>query len=558
VSKTARTLAAAGLVFAAAFPAAAQDANIEHVRALIAQAQAQTGVAPQTPVLPSTPFVTPGPRVDITIEDAVARGTDKNIDIAVARITPRLTDFTLAGLEASYRLNLTSAASNNRTTDLPRVTTQGISSPTTSVRESWSSGIAQNLWKGGGNYAVNWTNSRFNSPSSVNIRNPQFQSGLTANLVQPLWRGFKIDATRAALKTNRLSQQNDEITLNATTATTQANVRNAYWDLVYAIQAVEAAQNSFDLANRLIQDNQSRVEIGTLAPIDVVSAQAEAASRRNTLVQTQATVRTSELALKRLIVSGTDDPLWTSSLNPVDRPSTTPEPINLEAAVARALSQRTDLQQSKNNLKISDINLQNQVDATKPQLNLTANYGLNGLGGPFLQRTGAVDPLTGGAVTTIIPSGYLDSLRNITGFDAPTWTAGVTFAYPLGKSAQEATVARSKLSLQQTEVNLKALELQIATDVTNAALTVQSSLESVQATIAARELAQKRLEAAQSKLDVGMATNYEVVQAQRDFADARNNELRAVLNYRKALVNFDTVQRVGTRGVGAAVAGGGQ
>ena len=84
---------------------------------------------------------------------------------------------------------------------------------------------------------------------------------------------------------------------------------------------------------------------------------------------------------------------------------------------------------------------------------------------------------------------------------------------------------------------------------------MQSSLESVQATVAARELALKRLEAAQSKADVGMATNYEVVQAQRDFADARNAELRAVLNYRKAIVNFDTVQRVGTRGVGAV--GGG-
>ena len=550
-------LAVAGFVLAAAFPAAAQDTSIEHVRALIAQAQAQsTGAqAPVAPVEAVPPFRTPGPRVDITIEDAVARGTEKNIDIAVARITPRLTDFTIAGLEASYRLNLTSAASNNKTTDFPRLTTQGISTATTSNRGSWSSGIAQNLWKGGGNYAVNWTNSRFNSPSAVNIRNPQFQSGLTANLIQPLWRGFKIDSTRAAIKTSRLSQQNDEITLNATTATTQANVRNAYWDLVYAIQAVEAAQNSCDLANRLIQDNQSRVEIGTLAPIDVVSAQAEAASRRNTLVVSQATVRTSELALKRLIVSGTEDPLWTSSLNPVDRPSTTPEPVDLEAAVARALSQRTDLQQSKNNLKISDINLINQIDATKPQLNLAANYGLNGLGGPFLQRTGEVDPITGGPVSTIIPSGYLDALRNISGFDAPTWTVGFTFAYPLGRSAQEATVARSKLSLQQTEVNLKALELQIATDVTNAALTVQSSLDSVQTAAAARELAQKRLEAAQSKADVGMATNYEVVQAQRDFADARNNELRAVLNYRKALVNFDMVQRVGTRGVGAAVTG---
>jgi outer membrane protein len=555
VSKTARTLAAAGFVFAAAMPSTAQDTSTEKVRALIAQAMNQQGGAPPVPVAGQPPFVTPGPRMDLSIQDAVARALEKNIDIAVARITPRLVDFTLAGLEATYRLNLTSAFANNRTTDLPRVTTQGISAPTTSARESWSGGIAQNLWKGGGNYAVNWTNSRFEGQSAVNLRNPQFQSGLNASLTQPLWRGFKIDATRAALRTNRIVQQNDEISLTATAASTQANTRNAYWDLVYAIQAVEAAQNSLDLASRLVEDNKSRVEIGTLAPIDIVSAQAEQASRRNTLVLSQATLRTAELALKRLIVSGTDDPLWTSSINPVDRPPTTPEPINLEAAVARALSMRTDLQQSKNNLQISDINLQNQVDATKPQLNLVANYALNGLGGPIFRFDGPPDPITGARPSTTIASGYADALRNIAGFDAPVWTVGLNFAFPLGQSAQEATVARTKLSLQQTEVNLKALELQIATDVTNAALTVQSSLESVQASAAARDFAEKRLEAAQSKADVGMATNYEVVQAQRDFADARNNELRAVLNYRKALVNFETAQTVGTRGVGATGAG---
>lgn len=562
MSKTVRVLAAAGVVFASTFPAAAQEPSLEHVRALMAQAQAQQGQpAGQSPLAPvpqtNAPFRTPGTRVDVGIEEAVQKAMDKNIDIAVARITPRLTDFSIAGLEASYRVNLTSATSTNSNTRLPSQITQGITAPTTSTTTNWSAGIAQNLWRGGGNYTLNWTNSRLNSPSTVNTRNPQLSTGLAASLTQPLLRGFKIDATRAALKTNRLSQQNDEITLTATSATTAANVRNAYWDLVYAIQAVEAAQNSLDLANRLVQDNQSRVEIGTLAPIDVVSAQAEAASRRNTLVQSQATVRTSELALKRLIVSGTEDPLWTASINPVDRPSANPEPINIEAAVARALADRTDLQQSKNTLKISDINLQNQVDATRPQLNLTANYGLNGLGGPIIQRNGSIDPLTGSPGVTTIPSGYFDALRNITGLDAPVWTLGVNFAFPLGASAQEATVARSKLSLQQTEVNVKALELQIATDVMNAGLTVQSNLESVQATVAARELALKRLEAAQSKADVGMATNYEVVQAQRDFADARNAELRALLNYRKAIVNFDTVQRVGTRGVGAAVGGGG-
>src|SRR3954464_4130202 len=220
-----------------------------------------------------------------------------------------------------------------------------------------------------------------------------------------------MDNTRAALLTTRLSQENDEITLTSTVANTQANVRIAYWDLVFAIQAVEVAQNSYDLAARLVQDNQSRVEIGTLAPIDVVSAQAEQATRRQTLVQTQATVRTAELALKRLIVSGTDDPLWTSSINPVDRPAANPEPINVEAAVARALQQRTDVQQSLNNLKISDINLRLQEDATRPQLDLIASYGLSGVGGTQFVRNGT--DLGGSPILNRIPSGYFDALSTL-------------------------------------------------------------------------------------------------------------------------------------------------
>jgi outer membrane protein len=521
-------------------------------------AQAQTTAVAQPPAGSQVPpFVTTGPRVELSIEEAVARAREKNIDIGVARITPRLTDFSIAGLEANYRVNLTSNGSNyQRQTQLPRLTTQGITAPTTQTSQAWNAGISQNLWKGGGNYTVAWQNSRVNSPASTNIRNPQLTSGLTFNITQPFLRGFKIDATRASLRTSRLTQQNDEIGLQSIMATTMANTRNAYWDLVFAIQAVEAAQNSLDISSKLVQDNQARVEIGTLAPIDIKSAEAEQANRRLTLVQAQATVRTSELALKRLIVSGTDDPLWASSINPVDRPAANPEPINVDAAVTRALKERTDVQRSLNNLKVSDINLRLQEDLTKPQFNLTANYGLQGLGGTIYNFTGPADPVTGIRPSTTTPSGYFDAIRNIAGFDAPTLTLGFTFAYPLGKSAQEATVARSRLSLEQTQANLKALQLQIATDVANAALTVQSSLESVQASKKARELALDRLNAMQSKFEVGMSTNYEVVQAQRDYLDAQNNELRNLLNYRKALVNFETVQTVGGNGV-AAIGGGG-
>ncbi len=493
----------------------------------LAQTPAPAAIAP---VQQPAPFVTPGPRVDLSIEEAVARAREKNIDIGVARITPRLTDFTVAGLEANYRLNLTSSANSSRVNTPATNATQGVAAGTNQLTQTtaWNGGIAQNLYRGGGNYTLNWTNNRREQSSANAFRNPTFNSFLSFNVTQPLLRGFKIDATRAALQTNRISQQNDEINLLATTGATVANTRNAYWDLVFAIQAVEAAQNSLNISNKLVQDNQARVEIGTLAPIDI--------------------------ALKRLIVSGTDDPLWSSSINPVDRPAATAEPINVDAAVQRALRERTDVQQSLNNLKISDINLKNQVDATKPQLNLAFNYGLTGLGGPFTPTVR--DPITGLVVPqATVSSGYLDALRNIFGLDVPQFTVGFNFAYPLGRSAQEATVARSKLALEQTQANIKALQLQIATDVANAALTVQSSLESVQAAIRARELAQERLNAAQSKFEVGMAINYEVVQAQRDFLDAQNNELRAQLNYRKALVNFETVQTVGTRGVNAAVGG---
>jgi len=186
VKKNVVLTAAAVLTLAAGAPAMAQSPSAT-------PNPAPMSVVPQQPA-----FVTPGARVDLTIEEAVARSREKNIDIAVARITPRLTDFSIAGLEANYRFNLTSQANNARVSTLPSQTTQGITTVTTSMTQNWSGGIAKNLYRGGGNYQVNFTNARRNSPSSTNFRNPQFTSGVTFNVTQPVLRGFKIDSTRAA------------------------------------------------------------------------------------------------------------------------------------------------------------------------------------------------------------------------------------------------------------------------------------------------------------------------------------------------------------------------
>ena len=115
----------------------------------------------------------------------------------------------------------------------------------------------------------------------------------------------KIDNLRQQIAITRVNQSIAEETLRATISTTTANVRNAYWDLAYARAAVDVARRSLELADKLVEDNRARVEVGTLAPIDVVQAEAEAANRRQTLAQAEATLATAQLALKRLIVTGT-------------------------------------------------------------------------------------------------------------------------------------------------------------------------------------------------------------------------------------------------------------
>lgn len=514
--------------------------------------QAPAAQAPSTPPVPHVEFKTPGPRVDMTIEQAVQLGMKNNINIGVARLTPRLDDFSIVGLEASYHPNLTSSGSEQQATNLPRQTIQGIGAATVAGTQQWTAGLAQNIWWGGGNYTVNWTNSRLNEQASINLRNPQFQSGLTASFTQPILRGFKIDATRAAILTDRLQQDSDQVALTTATEQTEDGIRDAYWNLVFAIQSVDVAQSTLDISNTLVTQNQQKVEIGTLAPLDVTTARAQAASDQLALVQAQANVLTAEIALKQLIVGGTDDPLWKSSLNPVDRPTVEAQPVDVDQAIARAMRERTDLKQTLDTLKSSNINLENQVDQVRPQLNLTASYGLTGLGGPILQNV--KDPITGLVTSQIAtPSGYTDALRNIVGLDAPTWTIGFTFAYPIGMSTAQATVERTKLSLEQSQANVKQLQLQIAADVTSSAQTVQSSLQSVQAATSARQLAKDELDAEQAKYDVGMATQYEIQQAQRDYASAQNNELSAIRTYRESLVAFEASQTIGSKNVTGGV-----
>jgi outer membrane protein len=542
---------AAALVFCTT-PAAAQqrtsDARIQELirEAAKIAASSQTSTPTTAQAGEQTTAPASGPKVSLTLEDAVKLALERNLDITVQRLNPQISDLAVASAQSVYAPNLTSTLLTQGVTQGSTNSVAGglAAQAVTNDQANWNGGLAQNMRWGGGSYAVQLNNTRATSNNTISFYNPSYQPFWSAQFTQPLLRNFKTDANRQQLSITKINRDISDVQLKATITNTVSNVRNAYWDYVFAVQSVDVAKQSLDLANKQVEDNQTRVQVGTMAPIDVVQAQAQAASSVQNLVVAQANMRTSELALKRLIVNGTQDPNWNATIEPVDRPDFRPEAIDLDAAIRRALSERTDLLIAQKDVMMNDVTLKYLTDQTRPQADLVANYGLSGIGGTQLIRQSASGVgLATNQVVDTIPGGYGDALASLWRAGYPRWSVQLNFSYPLGLSAQEAGVARARVQLNQVQAQLKQVELQVATELTNQAITIRSNAERVQAAQAARDLAQKQLDAENSKFAVGMSTNYFVITAQNQLATSQNNELQAILNYRKSLVDFDRLQQ---------------
>ncbi|HEY3044047.1 MAG TPA: TolC family protein [Vicinamibacterales bacterium] len=549
----------ATVVLATASNAAAQKITDQRIADLIREAALRAGVettaATALPTAQSAAGQGDRPTVRLSLDDTIKLALDRNLDISVQRLNPQTFDFSLASLRSVYRPTLTSAIGSSSNVQIPQNQSQGGipagQKGITAGTAIYNGGLGQTLPWGGGTLAVTLNHQKGTTDSTISTINPSFVTTYQAQVTQPLLRNFKIDNTRQQIVVTKLNQDISEIQLQATIINTLSNVRNAYWDYVFAVQSVEVARRSVALADQLVNDNRTRVEVGTMAPIDVIQAQSQAATQRQNLAIAEGTRRTNELSLKRLIVSGTDDPNWSATIDPLDRPGFEAVTVDLTAAVRRALDVRTDLAQVRKNLEVNNVTLKYLKNQTMPQADLVARYGVQGRGGTFITRA----PGFGGAVLSTTPGGFVDAFSTMFANDFPTWNVQVNVTYPIGTSTQEASYARARLQSNQVEAQLKQIELQIATDVTNAATNVQNNIERVQAAQAAREFAQKQYEAEQSKFEVGMSTNYFVVQSQRDLATAQNNELSAILAYRRSVVELERLQQTSTSSANITILG---
>jgi outer membrane protein TolC len=481
--------------------------------------------------------------IRLSLDEAVRMAVENNTSLAADRLDPQISDTRVAQAAAAFRPSLISSVQRTNQTDPPTnflVGPQGQSTDTTAS----TLGFAQKLPWLGTSYRLSWDSSHVDSTSFLNNFNPTLRSGLGVSISQPLLRDLFTDSSRQQLEVSRQDREIADAQYRERLVSTTADVKRAYWDLVAARDLVDAQRQSLDLANELARVNQARVNVGQAPPIDAVSAQAEVASREEALIVAETLTRQTEDRLRLLIFDPTRPDIWHTNLETIDAPAQGLAKPDVDAAIAVALRERSDLQQARTEIDTANTTLRFTGNQRLPDVRLNASYAASGLGGTRLQRIGG---FPGTVVGTGDVTDFGAVLNQLFARDFPTWTVGLSVSYPVGESADDAALARARLERVQAEARLKAAEGEAIRQVRDVGFKVEMNARRIETTRAERQLAEQRLDAERKRFEVGMSTSFLVIQAQRDLAQARTGELSAILAYDLALVDFEAVQQAPAR-----------
>ena len=489
---------------------------------------------------PATPAPASGPELLISTDDAVRMALENNLNVQSARLGPQIGTYGVAQARGVYVPNVFSSTQTRSATSPPDFFASGGSADaTTQERVQTNFGVQQFLPWGGGRYSASLDASR-QTVSYVSSFNPQLGSNLALQLVQPLLRNFTIDPNRQQLLLAKKTEEIADIELRQQLTATGRIVRSAYFDLILALGQLDVARQSLDLSRESLRQNERRVEVGTMAQIDILEAQAEVAQREEAVIIAEANIKSAEDNLRTLILNPQQPEFWSARIVPTERPTLTAQPVDVEAAVTNALASRTDIATARKQLETTQITLDFQRNQKLPDVNVIANYNTVGLAGTAFEFGQGFPPTVEGQTQR----SFGDALRDVFGQNFRTWSVQLQINYPIGTSSADAGLAAARLQREQELNGLRNLEIQVTAAVRDAGRQVSTSQQRVEATRKAREFAERRLEAEEKRVTVGLSTTFQLFQAQRDLDSARQNELRALIDYNRALVNFEAVQQV--------------
>ena len=516
---------------------------------------------PYIPRAVPLPVLSNSPRVDdlirdgklhLSLQDAIYLAIENNLDIASARYDPSIAQTALLGakggpllggvgggfnrvggatLDPSLTANL-GIRRNRQPLNNPFLTGTGTFGAGKFNQDTaiGSFGYTQGFTTGTA-FNVGWISARSVTNPTGNFFNPALTTGLYLGISQPLLDGFGKAQNARAIRVAKNNVQISDQTFLMAVMDTVSNVKRSYWELVFAIEDVKVKEQSVALAQKLYEDNKRQVEIGTLAPIEVVRAEAEVARTRQDLIVSQTNLRQQQTLLKDLITKNPLDPLVALvEIAPLDAPEVplVPEVIPIQDAVQIAMEKRPEVINAQLDIKNRNLDARAAKQAQLPGLEVYAFYGGNGLSG-FAAPLGV----------PFEDSGLSRSVTRAWQGDFADYAFGFNLSIPIKNRVAQAESARAQIAQRQSETRYQRTINTVVVEVRNAQIALEQNLARVDAARQNTRLAQETYDAEQKKFQLGASTIFLVIQAQRDLAQARSGEVRAMADFERAKVDFD-------------------
>jgi len=454
----------------------------------------------------------------MSLEDCIQEALQHNLDVQISRYAPQIQLFNVRASYGGYDPTF-SISGTHQYNDTGPDFYSAVHIPGTSYEEnSVTAGLSQTPTPWGMTYQLDGNvshtyNYNINSPLITNSDNSGGQIGVT--LTQPLLNNFWIDQTRLNIRVGKNRLQYSEQGLRLQVITSVTAVENAYYELIYAQENVRVQQEALGLAQTQLDQDRQRVQIGTLAQLDVQQDEAQVATSKANLIAAQYTLATDQNTLKSLL---TDEYLrWhDKDIQPTATITNAPlQLFDLQDSWNKGMTQRPDLLQSRLNVEQQGIQLKYSRNQLFPSLDLIGTYGFNGTGQQFR-----------------------DTFDQFGEGNRPFYSYGVQFSTPLSNVGPRNQYKAGKVTMQQLLLQLKQFEQNVMVEIDNAVKNAQSAYESVNATRQARIYAEAALDAEQKKYAVGKSTTFTVLQLQNTLTADRGQEIRALANYYEALVNL--------------------
>jgi outer membrane protein TolC len=487
----------------------------------------------------------------LSLQECIEMALQHNLDLRIDRYTPQISLYNLRANYGDYDPSLFMSGQHTHNESGPQLVAGGFQVPgSTTDADSFQSTLS-GLLPWGTTYTLGTGNITDSSGTSGTlVPNPNSPISFTTNTVflltnnlvvptaksttnfnqmvaqkpfentsgsvsiqvnQPLLKNFWIDQTRLNIRVgkNRLKYSEQGLRLQIMQTITQ--LEQAYYELIFDRENVIVQAKAVELAERLVQENKKKVEVGAMAPLDEQQAESQAATTRAALIAAKATLAVQEHLIKQLIVDNYAE--WADyGVSPVGNLTAPLVFFNRPDSWGKALTKRPELLQARLDLEKAGIQLKYDKNQLLPELDVFATYGYNGTGREFS-----------------------DALGNIAGTDLPFYTYGGKITVPLANVKARNNYRASRATMEQAVLSVKKTERDIMVAVDNDIRLAQSSYEQVGATRAATEYAAAALDAEQKKLDSGKSTTYTVLQMQRDLTTARGNEIQALDAYNKNL-----------------------